>query len=268
VEVNEQKSAPESDPSSRPPDQDEVKAPLDTEENAVEVPTGQSPEQSTVSTDKAFQDLPAADAQGSPSAAQELPSPRKNLAYRLFSPETRLGRIIRPVLRWLAAIAGLFALGLLAGYILLYQPTQRELNTALSRLAETNQVVSQKNQGLETAQTGLDQAQLSLKQVQSKLDAAASENSLLIVMVEISNARVALVEKDGAAAKTAIERARSNLSLALPYIETQDKVLSDLLTSRLELSAKELVSDPQAAQSDLGKLATDLANLHQKIFGD
>ena len=197
---------------------------------------------------------------------QEPPAPRKGLAYRLFSPETRLGGVMRPVLRWLAAIIGLFALGLLAGYILNYQPAQRELDAALARLATTSQIVDQKQLGLETAQTGLGQAQLSLKQAQEKLDAAASENKLLIVMVDVSDARVALAAKDGAAAKNAIEQAQTNLSQALPYIESQDKVLSDLLKSRLDLIGKELVSDSQAAQSDLGKLASDLDSLHQKIF--
>ena len=199
---------------------------------------------------------------------KEAQAPRKSLAYKMFSPETRLGRFMRPVLRWLAAITGLFALGLLAGYILLYQPTQRALDAALARLETSNQIVSQKAQGLESAQTGLDQAQLTLKQVQNRLDAAASENSLLVVLVDVSNARVALVEKDGAAAKAAISQAQTNLNQALPYIEKQDKVLSDLLSSRLDLIAKELVSDPQAAQSDLGKLSSDLTNLHKQLFGD
>ena len=198
---------------------------------------------------------------------KKLHPPRKSVLYHLFSPETRLGRFMRPVLRWLAAIAGLFALGLLAGYLLLYQPTQRALDAALAKLTNASQLVSQKDQGLASAQTGLNQAQLSVKQVQDQLAAAASENSLLIVMVDVSNARVALVEKDGAAAKTAIAQAQSNLNLALPYIESQDKVLSDLLQTRLDLISKELVSDAQGAQTDLGKLSSDLNDLHKKIFG-
>ena len=198
---------------------------------------------------------------------KQAQSPRKSLAYKLFSPETHLGRVMRPVLRWLAAISGLFALGLLAGYILLYQPTQHALDDALVRLETTQGIVDQKAQGLESAQTGLNQAQMTLAQAQAQLDAAASENSLLVVIVDVSNARVALVGKDGAAAKTAIAQAQTNLSRALPYIEKQDKVLSELLVSRLDLISKELVSDPQAAQSDLGKISSDLSDLHQKLFG-
>ncbi len=192
---------------------------------------------------------------------------RKSVLYHLFSPETRLGRFMRPVLRWLAAITGLFGLGLLAGYLLLYQPTQRALDAALEKLTTASQLVSQKEQGLASAQTGLNQAQLSVKQVQDQLAAAASENSLLIVMVDVSSARVALVEKDGASAKTAITQAQAALNLALPYIASQDKVLSDLLQTRLDLISKELVSDAQGAQTDLGKLSSDLTDLHKKLFG-
>ena len=41
----------------------------------------------------------------------------QRVLYALFSPETRTGRIMRPVLRWLAAVTGLFALGLVVGYL-------------------------------------------------------------------------------------------------------------------------------------------------------
>ena len=266
----EESPAPAIDPPSSPsetgtPNQSELN--LESSPSAAQDETGKKDEPPVSSSPESIKSAEKAKIPDI-STAVSLSAPHKSLVYRLFSPETQLGRIMRPLLRWLAAISGLFALGLLAGYILLYQPTQRELDDALVRLATTNQIVSQKDQGLESAQTGLDQAQLSLNQVQDKLNAAASENALLIVMVDISNARVALVGKDGAAAKAAIEQAQSNLNQALPYIQSQDKVLSDLLKSRLDLSAKELVSDPGAAQSDLGKLSADLANLHQKIFGE
>ena len=271
---------PMPEPNQPVPDSTETTAPVNPAETSIGEPSAPpatpSPTPEAESPENASQTV----VESSPPPQQKAPvasiplesvpgqKPRKSLAYRLFSPETRLGRFNRPVLRWLGAITGLFALGLLTGYILLYQPAQRELDAALARLAATDQLITQKQQGLQSAQTGLDQAQLSVKQIQDKLDAAQSENTVLIVMVDVSNARVALAGKDGAAAKTAIEQAQSKLKQALPYLESQDKVLVDLLTSRLDLIAKELVSDPSAAQSDLGKLSTDLTNLHQKIFGE
>lgn len=202
-----------------------------------------------------------------PAAVPPTGQPRRSLAYRLFSPETRTGRFMRPVLRWLAAITGLFALGLLAAYFLLYQPTQKKLDATAADLAAANQTLQQREQSLQTAQSSLKDAQTALNQSQEQLTLAAGENSLLLVMVEVGAARVALVEKDGAAAKTAVAQAQANLALALPVLEKEDKLLSELLKSRLDLINKELVSDPQAAQSDLGKLAQDLAALRKKIFG-
>lgn len=190
----------------------------------------------------------------------------KGLLYRFLSPETRAGRIVRPTLRWLGAIFGLFALGLLVGYLVFYQPTQRELDAALSVIGQANQSASQKEKNLQTAQLDREQAVKLLQEAQEGLKKASSENELLIVMVGVGNVRVALGNKDGPAAKTAIEQAQSDLNKLLPYLEGQDKTKADVLKTRLDLAAKELVSDPTAAQADLERLANDLTDLHKKLF--
>jgi hypothetical protein len=193
-------------------------------------------------------------------------SPHKGALDYVFSAGTSSGRFIRSLLRWLAAIFGLFALGLLAGYLLLYQPTQNELDAAQVKLKQADQAVSQKDQSLQTAQSDRTQIQQSLQKIQADLNKASSENDILMVLVSVSNARVALVNKDGATAKTAIEQAQANLTKAQTYIESIDKTKFDVLKTRLDLTAKELVGDPQAAQTDLDKLAADLTDLRQKLF--
>ncbi|MDO8970867.1 MAG: hypothetical protein Q7U74_09280, partial [Saprospiraceae bacterium] len=92
------------------------------------------------------------------------------------------------------------------------------------------------------------------------------ENGLLVVMVGVANTRVALVNKNGQAAKTALEQAQADLTVIFPYISGIDPNKADLLKSRLDLAAKELVSDPTAAQTDLEKLSTDLTDLHKNLF--
>ena len=57
-----------------------------------------------------------------PEPAAEPPKPAKKpwlyrVLYATLSPQTRLGRFMRPVLRWTATIVGLFALGMLATYL-------------------------------------------------------------------------------------------------------------------------------------------------------
>jgi hypothetical protein len=194
------------------------------------------------------------------------PQRKKGLLYSLFSPETRLGRFMRPLLRWLAAITGLFALGLLAGYLLLYQPTQRDLDAALSSLDQAKQSSALQNKSQQAAVTDRNQAQQALQTAQASLTKATSANKLLVALVDISNARVALVNKDGATAKTAIEQAQTDLAAVLPFLQSQDKTRADVLQTRLDLVAKELISDPQATLSDLDKLAADLTDLHKKLF--
>ena len=202
-----------------------------------------------------------------PVQAEPLITPEpKSLLYHLFSAETRSGRFFRPLLRWLGAITGLFALGLLAGYLLLYQPAQNELNAALLRLNQANQNVVQKDQNQQVAQADRDQALKTLQSAQADLKKAASQNSLLIVLVEVNNARVALSNKDGATAKSNIEQAQADLAKVMPYLASQDKARADVLQPRLDLVAKELVSDVPAALADLDKLASDLTDLHKKLF--
>ncbi len=201
-----------------------------------------------------------------PPVATPPPLQRHGVVYKTLSPETRTGRFMRPLLRWLAAIVGLFALGLLAGYLLLYQPAQKQLDSALLQLNQLNQNITQKDKSQVSAQTDRDQALKSLQQAQADLKKASSENDLLVVLSGVNSARVSLVNKDGQTAKNLIDQSQADLTRALVYIETQDKTRADLLRSRLELASKELVSDPQAALADLDRLAADLNDVRLKLF--
>jgi hypothetical protein len=200
--------------------------------------------------------------------AEPLPASHHGLGYRLFSPQTRFGRAIRSILRWLAIIAGIFGLGLFTGFLLLYQPAQRDLADARQHLNQSEQALAQRQADLEQAQAGRENALKATNKAQAELKLAANKNQLLVVMVGVNTARIALLNKDGAAAKSAIEQAQLDLAKAAPFLETQDKNRSDVLKARLDLAGKELVSDPAAALADLDKLSTDLADLNKKLFPD
>lgn len=182
------------------------------------------------------------------------------------SSSSRFRRVIRSIFRWLAIIAGLFGLGLLAGFILLYQPAQHELADAKQRLNQSEQTAAQRQTDLEQAQADRENALKETNKAQSELKIANYRNQILVVMIGVNTARVALHNKDGAAAKSAIEQALFDLARAIPFLETQDKNRADVLKARLELAGKEIVSDPAAALADLDKLSSDLAELYKKLF--
>lgn len=208
----------------------------------------------------------------SPPGPQTLPNSNsfrgkvQCVLYTLFSHETRTGRILRPVLRWAGTITGLFALGLLTGYLALYQPSLRENADLSGQLSLTQNQLRTRESDLASRITERDALQKKLAQSEAELSTARARNDLLWVLDDVNNARVALVNKDGVAAKNALDQAQMDLARVLPTLEKADKNMADITKSRLELASKELVIDPQAAQADLNKLQSDLVSLINRLF--
>ncbi len=203
-----------------------------------------------------------------PPAPVETQKPARSWLYRLlyamFSPETRLGRILRPVLRWTAAIAGLFALGMLATYLLLYAPTNQQLAAARSDLQSARAQATQTGADLATAQKSLADLQTQYNTAQSVLKKVGVRISLLQISNQVAAARLALVNRDGAAAQKSLGNARSILDQVLPDVKGIDANAATQLDSRLTLVVSEL-NDPATAQADLALLATRLDELDNTL---
>jgi ribosomal protein S15P/S13E len=182
----------------------------------------------------------------------------KKVMHFAFSPETRLGRILRPVLRWLATIIGLFALGLLVGYLLLYQPTVGQLTAARQELTETQQTHAITLGDLETSRGELAKLQQRYDQLQSDYTLSQARVDVLYVLSSIQSAHLSLVKKDGANAQKALDTARADLTRVLPYIKSKDASTATQLETRLTLVISEL-NDPVTAEMDLNLLSDKLA---------
>jgi hypothetical protein len=192
--------------------------------------------------------------------------PRHSIFYLLFSPQTRVGRVMRPTLRWLGAIVGLFALGALSAYLLIYKPTLSDLESAQSQLQSMQTSLAANQKELQTLRDSQSSLQKTITQGQADLKIRAAENDLLTTLSAVQQARVSLAVKDGAAAKTAIELAQASLARALPQLTSLAANRADVLKTRLDLAAKELAADPTGAQTDLEKVAADLIDIQQSLF--
>ncbi len=209
--------------------------------------------------------------EGEVTEAAAVQAPRRSWFYRLlrfmFSPETRMGRFMRPFLRWTAAVVGLFALGLLVAYLLLYQPTSRQLAAANDQIAQLNGEIGR----LQTDSTGLQNslaaADQRLKTALDDLQKAEARNNLLVVIYDIANARTSLAQKDGAKVMSTLLQAQSDMQVLQPYLVANKKELADELNSRLETVRSVLVRDSQMAQSDLDNLYTALIAANDLLFG-
>jgi type II secretory pathway component PulM len=180
--------------------------------------------------------------------------------YALLSPETHLGRFMRPVLRWTATIVGLFALGMLATYFLLYTPAAKQLAAARAELQSAQQQASKMNTTLAAAQKSLANLQVQYDQSQAALKKTAIRVSLLQVSNLVASARLALDNRDGASAQKALTDARTILDQVLPDVQGIDANAATQLDSRLTLVVSEL-NDPTTAQADLSLLAARLSEL-------
>lgn len=201
-----------------------------------------------------------------PSAEPQKPA--RSWLHRFFStllsPETRLGRIMRPVLRWTAAIVGLFALGMLATYFLLYTPAAQQLAAARAELQSAQQQAGKTNATLAAAQKSLADLHAQYDQSQATLKKTSIRVSLLQVSNLVASARLALDNRDGASAQKALTDARTILDQVLPDVQGVDASAATQLDSRLTLVVSEL-NDPTTAQADLALLATRLSELDSAL---
>jgi len=200
-----------------------------------------------------------------PAPAAAATAPARSLVYRLFSPETRLGRTLRPVVRWSGFVVGIFALGLLTAYLMLYLPTWQRLEETQQQWQQTSQQLSEAQAALAEAQQERDAARQEAGQSVIALDKAKTHVALLTLINDITRARLALTAQDGAAARSALKDAEVQLKALAPVIEADDQELNASLLSRLELVRNEINRDPKTALSDLAIMADNIQQLSKRL---
>ncbi|HEY9089905.1 MAG TPA: hypothetical protein VIO36_17165 [Anaerolineaceae bacterium] len=172
--------------------------------------------------------------------------------------ESRFNRFMRRLLRWALLVVVLFGAGVIVTYLFLYRPLQARANLAQSNL-------EQAQRDLSSAQSRLNEAEGQLKSMQTQVEQAAQDvtraknrAALQTVRTDLALARLALANKDGPAARTALVQAQNDLAQMLPTLQTADANLAESVTGRLEIILNELNRDPTTAISDMDILSTNL----------
>ncbi len=214
---------------------------------------------------------PGPEAAPSPEPAAPPPAPPRESGLSrflraVFSPQTRLGRIVRPTLRWTGFVVAFFALGVLAAYIKLYRPASELLALSQSRLQETRAQLATANADLANTRTELESTQAQLKQTLSAQERLQARLSLLKVLNHVLSARITLYGRNGVEAQKSLEAAQGALEEVLPQMRAADETTAEQLKTRLALALSEL-NDPQTAQADLTILTGKLLEA-EKLFTD
>jgi hypothetical protein len=186
---------------------------------------------------------------------------RPGLFARLYSKDTRFGRFMRAATRTVATIVSLFALGLLAGYILLYQPTQRQLASTQADLATERSRTGELEGARDDTQAKLDALQKRYDASQAGLDAVTARMHLARLSSSVSLARVALTNRDTTAAEKAFKDAQTEYEAMRPTAEKVDKDGTSAIKLRLDLVVSEYKNNSKLALADLAILSDSLTTL-------
>ena len=88
------------------------------------------------------------------------------------------------------------------------------------------------------------------------------------MLVDVSNARVALFLENVEEAQTYLVKTQQRLDDLLPRITESDPALAQDLPQRLNLIISGLDRDPETAKIDLELITKDLLNIEEALFGD
>lgn len=181
-------------------------------------------------------------------------------------PESGIRRFFRSLVRWLLLLVLLFGLGVAATYFWLYQPLTEQHQKAQADLQQTRQLLEQTQKDLKTAQTDTQNLKGQVETAQAKLAGETNRANLQTVLTDVTTARLALANKDGASAQAALQAAKTHLGPLMPVIKEKDSARADAVSTRLDLVMNELNRDPRTAVSDLDVLTRNLQEL-SKVLG-
>lgn len=193
-----------------------------------------------------------------------VPAPAKPAKPQLG----RFRRFWRTSLIWLAVVAVAFLAGVLIFNFLRYQPLNERLNQTQSELTQSNQDVSDLEAKLAAASNKVTTLENDNQVFQSELDTATTHLELLQALVDINNARLALVDGDVLAAKASLENTSATLEFLAPRIAEVDTNLAQSMPQRLALILAGLDSDIETAKVDLELITGNLLDVEAALFDE
>lgn len=208
---------------------------------------------------------PAVPAQ-QPAAVPPKESGFKRGARYTLGTETRFGRFMRTMLRFLATVLGLFALGLLAGYLLLARPLDQQARSLRADVENANASLAAAEAGLESARQDAARLEREASGLRDDLRTAQARILLLRASADVAAARMELALNRPAAAKQALETTPAALTELQASLPGPGAEQVKAIAARLELSVGEIDTDPRLASSDLEILIRQLDELEASLF--
>ena len=206
---------------------------------------------------------------GPNASAVELPLPEKKKRSwfaRMFSTDTRFGRFTRALVRGLALVIGLFALGALAVELLRVQPLQRQYQALQASATQTASDLQAIQAQLEKANQGLASSRGQTVDMQSSLEVEQARVQVLRIMIQLGETRLAVLNKDIPGAKKSLGKAEEYLKSILPQIEKTDADQADTLRALFTLTKNDIDRDQKLFTQDVIRLESELELVEKSLI--
>lgn len=191
------------------------------------------------------------------------------------SPSGRLRRIFRKGLIWLVILVITFFAGMAVDHFLRYKPlsnanaeTQTALDQAHQDLSDMQADIDELGRLNQEARETIAQLEADKKALQDEIEATTTHLQLNQVLVDVSNARVALFLDDVKEAKATLVNTQGRLEQLLPRIAEYDSALAQDMPQRLNLIISGLDRDTETVIFDLELITRDLLDIEEAVFGD
>lgn len=188
---------------------------------------------------------------------------------------SRSQRFFRKALIWLVVLVITFSAGMAVDHFLRFKPLSNEYAEAQSALEQTRQELSDMQADLDEmrimnqeAEDSIAKLETEKKALQDEIETTVTHLQLIQVLVDVSNARVALFLEDIEEAKDTLINTQERLEELLPRIAEYDPALAQDLPQRLNLIISGLDRDTGTVIIDLELITGDLLDIEEAVFSD
>lgn len=178
-------------------------------------------------------------------------------------PPSRMKRFFRKALIWLVVLAIVFLAGAVTDHFLRYKPLSEDMVETQTALDQANQDLS----GLQALKTEIQEVNDEITSLQDELETTTAHLQLFQVLVDVSNARIALFLDDVEGSQAALVGTQQQLEDLLPFIAEVDADLALSLPRRLDLIVSGLERDTETGIIDLELFTKDLLEIEALVFG-
>ncbi len=197
-----------------------------------------------------------------PAPPPEIGEPEEG-AFEVEAMEpSRFGRLLRSLLRWSAGLLVVFALGILATWLIRVRPQSANLAELRSDLDAAQGEIS----ALQSEVNALRPLRGENTALKEELESTVKHLDLLRVLVDVTSARLALEQEDPTSARAALGATDDRLEALEAGLTGQNAQTVGGMRDRLVLVLDELETDAFAARRDLEILANNLLALERSLF--